>query len=125
MSTQWKNDSPIYRQLYDRVVQLILEGVYVEGEAVPSVRTVSAEYQINHLTVAKAYQLLVDENLLEKRRGLGMYVKVGAQKVLLNTKKQEFLNSQLPNMIKKSHRLGINTDQLIKRIKQLSSEGKK
>ena len=75
MDPQWDDSQPIYRQLRDRVVAMILEGALKEGDPLPSVRSVAAEYQINPLTVLKGYQSLVDEGLVEKRRGLGMFVK--------------------------------------------------
>ena len=92
MTREWNNGQPIYRQLRDRVVHMILDGVLNEGDSLPSVRTVAAEYRVNPLTVLKAYQELVDEELVEKRQGLGMFVKTGARNLLLKGERQKFLN---------------------------------
>jgi GntR family transcriptional regulator len=113
MQDQWNDDQPIYRQLRDRMVGLILEGAFVEGDAIPSVRTVSADYQINHLTVSKAYQALVDEGLVEKRRGLGMFVVPGAQKKILHAEKTQFLTVELPKLLQRIEQLGISREELL------------
>src|SRR5688572_32548767 len=80
MDTNWTDSLPIYRQLRDRVVAMILEGVLNDGDPLPSVRSVAAEYRLNPLTVLKGYQQLVDERLVEKRRGRGMFVTEGADR---------------------------------------------
>lgn len=116
MQQQWNDDQPIYRQLRDRMVGLIMEGAYTEGDAIPSVRAVSAEYQINHLTVSKAYQELVDEGLVEKKRGLGMFVIEGAREKILSAEKEKFLNIELPQLIQRIVQLGISKDELIEHI---------
>lgn len=113
MQDQWNDDQPIYRQLRDRMVGLILEGEFLEGEAIPSVRSVSAEYQINHLTVSKAYQSLVDEGLVEKRRGLGMFVVPGAQEKILLAEKNQFLTVELPKFLQRIEQLGISQSELL------------
>ena len=113
MQDQWNDDQPIYRQLRDRMVGLILDGAFVEGDAIPSVRTVSADYQINHLTVSKAYQALVDEGLVEKRRGLGMFVITGAQGKILKAEKAQFLTVELPKLIQRIEQLGISKQELL------------
>ena len=87
MSITWNDNAPIYRQLRDRVVAMILDGVLKQGDALPSVRQVAADFQINPITVSKAYQELVDENLVEKRRGLGMYVTDGARGALMKSER--------------------------------------
>lgn len=107
MTDLWNDDQPIYRQLYERVVRLILRGDFAEGDALPSVRQLSADYRINHLTVAKSYQALVDEGLVEKRRGLGMFVLEGARKRLLARERQLFLEKELPELIRRARELGI------------------
>lgn len=116
--TQWNDDQPIYRQLKDRMVGLIMEGAYAEGDAIPSVRAVSAEYQINHLTVSKAYQELVDEGLVEKRRGLGMFVIEGARGTILKAEREKFLTVDLPQLLQRIAQLGISKDELIEHISQ-------
>src|SRR6266705_4083025 len=95
---EWNDSQPIYRQLRDRVVALILDGVLREGDALPSVRNVAAEYRLNPITVLKAYQQLVDEDLVEKRRGLGMFVKDGARDLLLKGEREKFLADQWPRI---------------------------
>jgi GntR family transcriptional regulator len=115
MSTQdhWNDDQPIYRQLRDKVIALIMEGVFAEGEAVPSVRQISVDYSINHLTVSKAYQQLVDEDLLFKKRGVGMFVSNGAQKKLLAKERNKFLQQELPVMIRRMSQLGITKEEIV------------
>ena len=122
MQEQWKDDQPIYRQLRDRMIGLIMEGAYNEGEAIPSVRAVSAEFQINHLTVSKAYQELVDEGLVEKRRGLGMFVIEGAREKILNTEREKFLAIELPQLLQRILQLGISKDELIQKIQSAQED---
>ena len=93
MDPNWSEDLPIYRQLRDRVVEMILEGVLVDGDALPSVRNVAAEYRLNPLTVLKGYQELVDEGLVEKKRGRGMFVTDGAQQQLLKDERERFVDN--------------------------------
>jgi GntR family transcriptional regulator len=113
MDLEWNDSQPIYRQLRDRVVEMILDRVLKEGDPLPSVRTVAAEYRVNPLTILKAYQQLVDEALVEKRRGLGMFVKSGARDVLLEGERQKFLNDQWPRVYATIQRLGLKPDQLL------------
>src|SRR6201989_963846 len=98
MDREWNDSQPIYRQLRDRVVAMILDGVLKEGDPLPSVRNVAAEYRINPLTVLKAYQALVDEELVEKKRGLGMFVKTGARDLLLQGERRRFLEEEWPRI---------------------------
>src|SRR6202035_1045859 len=98
MDQEWNDGQPIYRQLRDRVVAMILDGGLQEGDPLPSVRNVAAEYRVNPLTVLKSYQELVDQELVEKRRGLGMFVKSGARRVLLQGERQKFLTEQWPRV---------------------------
>ena len=114
MSTVWNDSTPIYRQLRDRVVAMILEGVLKEGEPLPSVRQVAAEYRLNPLTVLKGYQQLVDESLVEKRRGLGMFVSAGASQALLKDERQRFLDIEWPRVQATIQRLGLSADELLK-----------
>lgn len=111
--TQWDNSAPIYRQLRDRVVAMILEGVLKEGDPLPSVRNVAAEYRLNPLTVLKGYQQLVDENLVEKRRGLGMFVSSGATQALLAEERRRFLEVEWPRLRATIQRLGLSTQELL------------
>src|SRR5213595_1251314 len=107
MNREWNDAQPIYRQLRDRVVHMILDRVLKEGDPLPSVRNVAAEYRVNPLTVLKAYQQLVDEELVEKKRGLGMFVKAGARDLLHKGERQKFLNEHWPRIAASIHRLGI------------------
>src|ERR1700741_2452367 len=99
MDPLWDDSAPIYRQLRDRVVAMILEGVLKEGDPLPSVRSVAADFRLNPLTVLKGYQQLVDEQLVEKRRGRGMYVSEGARRLLLAGERERFLHEQLPQIL--------------------------
>ena len=111
--TQWGNSQPIYRQLRDRVVAMILEGVLKEGDPLPSVRTVAAEFRINPLTVLKGYQQLVDEQLVEKRRGRGMYVSAGATAALRTDERRRFLQDDWPKVQATIVRLGLSLEHLL------------
>ena len=110
---KWHDRSPIYRQLADRLRSLLVEGVFRDGDALPSVRRIASQQQINPLTVSKALQILVDDDLVEKRRGLGMYVSEGAGKQLLNSERQLFLNHELPAFRERAARLGFSLEQLL------------
>jgi GntR family transcriptional regulator len=113
MDREWNDNQPIYRQLRDRVVDMILDGVLQEGDPLPSVRNVSAEYRVNPLTVLKGYQQLVDEQLVEKRRGLGMFVKSGARHLLLEGERQRFLAEEWPRVQATIRRLGLTQEELL------------
>lgn len=113
MDQPWADNAPIYRQLRDRVVAMILEGVLAEGDALPSVRTVAAEYRINPLTVLKGYQQLVDEELVEKKRGRGMYVTPGARAALLQDERRRFLADEWPQTRARIERLGFRVEELL------------
>lgn len=108
MTVTWNDSVPIYRQLRDRVVAMILDGALKEGDALPSVRQVAADFQINPLTVSKAYQELVDESLVEKRRGLGMYVIEGARASLLGSERERFLQDEWPPLRERIQRMGLD-----------------
>jgi GntR family transcriptional regulator len=111
---EWNDSQPIYRQLRDRVVAMILDGVLKEGDLLPSVRTVAAEFRVNPLTVLKGYQQLVDENLVESKRGRGMFVNTGARDLLLQSERQKFLAEEWPRISANIQRLGLETEQLLK-----------
>ena len=113
MDPKWNDDLPIYRQLRDRVVAMILEGALADGDALPSVRNVAAEYRLNPLTVLKGYQALVDEGLVEKKRGRGMYVTDGARKQLLKDERQRFLEKEWPRIAATIERLGLDLEALL------------
>ncbi len=113
MDPNWNDSQPIYRQLRDRVVEMILEGVLGDGDALPSVRSVAAEYRLNPLTVLKGYQELVDEGLVEKRRGRGMFIMEGAKKALLAGERELFLNEQWPSVVATIRRLGLDLEDLV------------
>ncbi len=113
MDREWNDSQPIYRQLRDRVVAMILDGVLKEGDPLPSVRNVAAEYRVNPLTVLKGYQELVDEELVEKRRGLGMFVKSGARDFLLRGEREKFLADEWPRVYATMQRLGLKPEELL------------
>jgi GntR family transcriptional regulator len=113
MDREWNDSQPIYRQLRDRVVAMILDGVLKEGDPLPSVRNVAAEYRVNPLTVLKGYQQLVDEKLIESRRGLGMFVNAGARNLLLQGERQKFLGEEWPRIHAIIQRLGLKAEELL------------
>ncbi|MFL6307818.1 MAG: GntR family transcriptional regulator [Candidatus Sulfotelmatobacter sp.] len=113
MDREWNDKQPIYRQLRDRVVAMILEDVLKEGDPLPSVRNVAAEYRVNPLTVLKGYQQLVDEDFVESRRGLGMFVKTGARNLLLQGERQKFLAEEWPRIQANIQRLGLTPEDLL------------
>jgi GntR family transcriptional regulator len=113
MDREWNDNQPIYRQLRDRVVAMILDGVLKEGDALPSVRNVAADYRVNPLTVLKSYQQLVDEGLVESRRGLGMFVNSGARNLLLQGERQKFLGEEWPRIYATIQRLGLSAKELL------------
>jgi GntR family transcriptional regulator len=109
----WNDNAPIYRQLKDKVVGMVLDGLLKPGDALPSVRQIAAEYQLNPITVSRAYQELVDETLVEKRRGIGMYVTDGARDKLLATERERFLREDWPVMLERIRRLGLDLESLL------------
>src|SRR5438270_4818523 len=108
MESEWNDSQPIYRQLRDRVVAMILDGVLNEGDPLPSVRNVAAEYRVNPITVMKGYQQLVDEQLVEMKRGRGMFINAGARDLLLQAEREKFLNEQWPRIQETIQRLGLS-----------------
>ncbi|MGL1561585.1 GntR family transcriptional regulator [Vibrio parahaemolyticus] len=114
--THWHDRQPIFRQLADQITQQILQGVWKEGEALPSVRSISADMKINHLTVMKGYQLLVDEGLVEKKRGQGMFVSQGAIQQLRSAEKARFLEQQIPQIADTLQRLDMSVDELVQQL---------
>lgn len=113
MDQEWTDSQPIYRQLRDRVVAMILDGVLGEGDPLPSVRTVAADARINPLTVMKSYQQLADEGLVEKRRGLGMFINAGARTLLLSAERRRFLEDEWPRVHATIKRLGLTAEELL------------
>jgi GntR family transcriptional regulator len=114
MSTTWNDEQPIYRQLRDRVVAMILEHAVAEGDALPSARPVAAEYKLNHLTVLKAYQELADEGLVERRRGVGLFVTPGARERLLRAERSRFLEDEWPRILARMQRLELSPEELLR-----------
>lgn len=112
MQIQFHDKSPIYRQLADRLRDMILEGVFRNGDALPSVRQIASEHRINPITVSKSFQILVDDDLVEKRRGLGMYVSEGAREQLFQLERTQFLEEELPAFLEKANRLGYSSERL-------------
>jgi GntR family transcriptional regulator len=125
MDPKWNEDQPIYRQLRDRVVAMILEGVLGEGDALPSVRNVAAEYRLNPLTVLKGYQELVDEGLVEKKRGRGMFVNDGARQQLFKDERQRFLEKEWPQVTATIKRLGLDASTLLEQVNESDDAGDK
>ena len=123
MDPKWSEDLPIYRQLRDRVVEMILEGVLVDGDALPSVRNVAAEYRLNPLTVLKGYQELVDEGLVEKKRGRGMFVTDGARRQLLKDERRRFIDKEWPKVLESIDRLGLDAAELLARATESAEKG--
>ncbi len=123
MDPKWNEDLPIYRQLRDRVVAMILEGVLGDGDALPSVRNVAAEYRLNPLTVLKGYQELVDEGLVEKKRGRGMFVNDGAQKQLLKDERRRFIEKEWPKVVEKIDRLRLDAADLLGKAGKARKKG--
>ena len=121
MPTHWNDSQPIYWQLKERTVAMILDGTLGEGDPLPSVRTVASEFQLNPITVSKSYQALVDDGLVEKRRGLGMFVCEGARTQLLASERTRFLQEEWPAMVNRIEQLGMNAAELLESI---SSEEK-
>lgn len=115
MSVIWNENTPIYLQLKEKVIGMLLDGALKPGDALPSVRQVAADFQLNPITVSRAYQELVDESLVEKRRGLGMYVTEGAPEKLLASERQRFLKEEWPAVLARIERLGLKLEELMKR----------
>jgi len=122
MDPKWNEDLPIYRQLRDRVVAMILEGVLDDGDALPSVRNVAAEYRLNPLTVLKGYQELVDEDLVEKKRGRGMYVTAGARTQLMKDERERFLTKEWPLVVATIVRLNFDAAELLDAVDKLKQD---
>ena len=122
MSMNWTEGAPIYRQLREHIKAMILDGALKEGDALPSVRQVSADFQLNPITVSKAYQELVDESLVEKRRGLGMYVNEGARAQLLQSERERFIKEEWPPLRDRLRRLGLELKELLELDSTLGSK---
>src|SRR5471032_2549375 len=118
MSGDWNDNAPIYRQLKARVVGMMLDGLLKPGDALPSVRQIAADFQLNPITVSRAYQELVDETLIEKRRGLGMYMTDGARDKLMASGRERFLREEWPAMLERIRRLGLDLEQLLRGARQ-------
>lgn len=123
MDREWNDSQPIYRQLRDRIVAMILDGVLSEGDPLPSVRSVAAEYRVNPITVLKGYQQLVDEQLVETRRGRGMFINAGARNLLLQAERQKFLEEQWPRIHATIQRLGLTAEDLLKAEQAAKTDG--
>jgi GntR family transcriptional regulator len=114
MTIGWNDNTPIYRQLKERVIGMILDGALKSGDPLPSVRQIAAEYQLNPITVSRAYQELVDENLVEKRRGIGMFIIDGANENLLASERERFIREEWPAMLERIRRLGLDAAALLR-----------
>jgi len=118
MSHNWNDSQPIYLQLADQIKDMILNGDVAAGEALPSVRQLAMDYQVNPITVSKSYQILVDDNLVSKKRGLGMFVSDQAKVILQQQQRQDFIQKQWPDVLQKIEQLNIDTDALIKSLEK-------
>ena len=125
MDLEWNDREPIYRQIRDRVVAMILDGALKEGDPIPSVRTVAVEYRVNPLTVLKAYQALTDEGLVASRRGLGMFVNAGAREVLIEAERGRFLSEEWPRVYASIQRLGLSAAELLDGPQRKTAESKR
>lgn len=114
MTTRWDDNQPIYWQLREKTVAAILDGTLAENEPLPSVRQVAVDFQVNPLTVSKAYQSLVEDELVEKRRGVGMFVCEGARKRLLASERERFINEEWPRLAARLEQLGLDIEDLSK-----------
>ncbi|MEO8384763.1 MAG: GntR family transcriptional regulator [Betaproteobacteria bacterium] len=114
MTNDWHNNAPIYRQLKDRIVAMLLDGLLKPGDPLPSVRQIAADFQLNPITVSRAYQELADATLVEKRRGIGMYVTEGAREKLMASERERFLQEDWPQMLERIRRLGMSPDELLR-----------
>ena len=124
MAIGWNDNTPIYRQLKDKVIGMMLDGALKSGDPLPSVRQIAAEYQLNPITVSKAYQELVDDNLVEKRRGIGMYVTEGASEKLLASERERFLREEWPAMLERIRQLGLSLEALMREPNPASEGGR-
>ena len=122
MTAQWNDSQPIYWQLKERTIAMILDGTLPEGSALPSVRTVASDFQLNPITVSKSYQALVDDELVEKRRGLGMFVREGARRKLTDSEREKFLNEEWPATVTRIRQLGLDVNKLIESITEEEGE---
>ena len=118
MSSRWNDSQPIYWQLKERTITMILDETLAEGDALPSVRTVASEFQLNPITVSKSYQALVDEGLVEKRRGLGMFVCKGAHQQLVKSEKDKFIKSEWPATLNRIRQLGLDIGELLRQAQE-------
>jgi GntR family transcriptional regulator len=122
MPAHWNDSQPIYWQLKERTIAMILDGTLEEGEALPSVRTVASEFQLNPITVSKSYQALVDDGLVEKRRGLGMFVLEGARRKLIDSEREKFLQEEWPSMLNRISQLGLTVEELLIKARKKESQ---
>lgn len=125
MSNQWNDSQPIYWQLKERTIAMILDRTLDEGDALPSVRTVASEFQLNPITVSKSYQALVDEGLVEKRRGLGMFVREGARKQLIQSEREKFVREEWPAMVSRIQQLGLDIEDLLRKAENDNEDNSK
>jgi len=118
MTRHWDTDTPIYVQLYQTVVKRILDGILIEGEALPSVRNVAAEYQLNPVTISKAYQMLQDQKIVEKQRGIGLFIVEGTKEKILTRERETFLSDEWPRILQQIERLQLSAEQLLTSTKE-------
>ncbi len=122
MVSQWNDNQPIYWQLKERTIAMILDGTLDEGDALPSVRSVASEFQLNPITVSKSYQALVDDEVVEKRRGLGMFVCEGAREKLISSEREKFLSEEWPASLARIGQLGLRLEDLLLEAQKKESD---
>ena len=122
MSYHWNESQPIYLQLADQIKNMILNDDVPAGESLPSVRQLAVDYQVNPITVSKSYQILVDEDLIVKKRGLGMFVSDSAKEILQQHQRRDFINNQWPQVVNKIEQLDIDTNTLIESLEKIGSK---
>jgi GntR family transcriptional regulator len=112
--TPWNDTQPIFVQIRQRLIEMILKGTIPEGEALPSVRQIAMDLSVNPLTATKAYEALVDLGIVEKRRGMGMYVADGARKMLLAHEREKFLAEEWPRIQAQIESLELDVSDLLR-----------
>lgn len=118
MQFTFNQSSPIYQQLADQLEEMIFTGIFPDGEQVPSTTQLSQELHINPATVLKGMNILVDQGLLEKHRGLGMFVTTGAKQKIMEKRKEGFYQNYIASLIHEATELGIDEEHLLKLIQR-------
>ncbi|WP_426361149.1 GntR family transcriptional regulator [Mammaliicoccus sciuri] len=118
MKPTLNEDTPIFLQIADMIKDDLVEGLLSEGEQIPSTTELSNLYNINRATAQKGIALLMDEGIVAKKRGIGVFIAEDARDKLVNTRMQDFSNSYIQNMVKEAKRLNISKEEVIRRVEQ-------